>query len=66
MTAEICFLTILTRNLSDFEEARDLFENDGEMAGMAALDRLCDRYELYDDLEELAELYVRGEFDPLD
>lgn len=66
MTAESLFLTLLVRHQSDFEEARDLYENDGEMAGMAALDRLCDRYELYDDLEELAESYVRGEYDPLD
>jgi hypothetical protein len=66
MTAETFFLHAFVRNQSDFEEAREAYEVDGEMAGMAALDRICDKLELYDELEELAESYVRGEYDPLD
>lgn len=66
MTAETLFLTLFVRHQSEFEEAREILETDGEMAGMAALDRLCDKLELYDELEELAESYVRGDYEPLD
>ena len=66
MTAETLFLTLFVRHQSDFEEAREVYETDGELYGMAALDRICDKLDLVDDLEELAESYVRGEYDPLD
>ena len=66
MTSEILFLTLLVRHQSDFEEARDTYETEGELYGMASLDRICDKLELYDELEELAESYVRGEYDPLE
>lgn len=66
MNADTYFLTIFVRHQSDFEEAREVFETDGELYGMAALDRLCDKHELYGELEELAESYIRGEYDPLD
>lgn len=66
MTAEILFITLLVRNQSDFEEAREVFEEDGESAGLMLLDRICERLDLEGDLEELAESYVRGNYDPLD
>lgn len=66
MNAETYFLHTFVRNQSLFEEARETFENEGELYGMAALDTICDKLELYDELEELAESYVRGEYDPLD
>lgn len=66
MTADTLFLTLFVRHQSEFEEAREIFETDGELYGLAALDRICDKYELYDELEELAESYIRGEYDPLD
>lgn len=66
MNAETYFLVLFVRHQSDFEEARETYENDGELYGMNALDRICDKLELYDELEELAESYVRGEYDPLD
>lgn len=66
MTADTLFLTLFVRHQSEFEEAREVYETDGEIYGMAALDRICDKLDLYDDLEELAESYVRGEYDPLD
>lgn len=65
MTAEILFLTLLVRNLSLFEEAREAFDEDGEGVGLMLLDRLCEKLDLEGDLEELAEAYVRGSFDPL-
>lgn len=66
MTADLYFLNLLVRHQSDFEEARETYELDGEMPGMAALDRLCDKLDIEGQIEELAELYVRGEYDPLD
>lgn len=66
MTAETLFLTLFVRHQDLFEEAREAFEEDGEGAGLMMLDRLCDRLDLEGDLEELAESYVRGEYDPLD
>ena len=66
MNAETYFLHTFVRHQSEFEEAREVFETDGEVYGMAALDRICDKLELYDELEELAESYIRGEYDPLD
>lgn len=65
MTAEILFITLFVRNQSLFEEAREAFEEDGEGVGLMLLDQLCDRLDLEGDLEELAEAYVRGSFDPL-
>lgn len=66
MTAETLFLTLFVRNQSEFEEAREIFETDGELYGMAALDRICDKLDLQYEIEELAESYIRGEYDPLD
>lgn len=66
MNADTYFLTIFVRHQSDFEEAREIFETDGELYGMAALDRICDKLDLQYELEELAESYIRGEYDPLD
>lgn len=66
MTAETCFLHTFVRNQSLFEEARETFETEGELYGMAALDEICDKLDLQYELEELAESYVRGEYDPLD
>ena len=66
MTADTYFLTLFVRNQSLFEEARETYETEGELYGLAALDTICDKLELYDELEELAESYVRGEYDPLD
>ena len=65
MTAEILFITLFVRNQSLFEEAREAFEEDGESAGLMHLDRLCEKLDLEGDLEELAESYIRGEYDPL-
>ncbi len=66
MTAETLFLTLFVRSQSLFEEAREAFEEEGESVGMLHLDALCDRLDLEGDLEELAEQYIRGEYDPLD
>lgn len=66
MTAETLFLTLFVRHQSLFEEARETFETEGELYGMSALDHICDKLELLDDIEILAEAYVRGEYDPLD
>jgi hypothetical protein len=66
VTADTYFLTLFVRNQSLFEEARETYETEGELYGLAALDTICDKLELYDELEELAESYVRGEYDPLD
>lgn len=66
MNPEEIFLHILIQHQSDFEEARELYDDAGEFYGMSALDRLCDTHDLEGDLEDLAESYIRGEYDPLD
>lgn len=65
MTAEILFITLFVRNQSLFEEAREALEEDGEGVGLVHLDRLCEKLDLEGDLEELAEQYIRREYDPL-
>ena len=66
MNAETYFLHTFVRNQSLFEEARETFETEGELYGLAALDEICDKLDLQYDLEELAEQYVRGDYNPLD
>lgn len=66
MTAETLFLTIFVRHQSDFEEVRELYEQDPDGLGVVAVDRLCERLRLRGPVEELAVMYLHGEYEPLD
>lgn len=65
MNAERIFLELLIRNQSEFEEARELYD---EVAGegLAALDTLIEKLDLDEGVADLAEEYVRGSYDPLE
>lgn len=63
MNAHRLFLEIFIRNESLFEEAAEAYsEHPGD--GLAQLDAICEDLDLSGELEELAEEYVRGNYDP--
>lgn len=63
MNAHRIFQELFIRHESLFEEAAEAYaEHPGD--GLAALDVLCETLELTDELEEMAEEYVRGNYDP--
>lgn len=57
------FLTILTRHLSEFEEARYVYGENTDM-GICLLESLLDDLDLSESHQEYAEAYVCGDYDP--
>ncbi len=57
------FLTILARNVGEFEEARERYAEDADM-GICLLEALLEDLDLSADHQTYAEAYVCGEYDP--